>query len=86
MQAPLLFVQGGNVYPGGSLNLAGYYGGYYWSSVGRSSSFAYDLFFGSGFFYPSHYFNRYLGLSVRCVALGSHTHCKISMKRIVLVF
>ena len=64
-----MFVRGGNVYPGSSLNYAGYYGNY-WSSVGRSSSYAYYLYFGSGFVSPSYYSYRYGGFSIRCVALG----------------
>ena len=64
-----MFVRGGNVNPGNYLYYAGY-NGYYWSSVGRSSSYAYCLDFYSGYVYPSGYTNRYLGFSVRCVALG----------------
>ena len=64
-----MFVRGGYVGPGDYLDYAGY-GGYYWSSVGRSSSYAYDLGFVSGGVYPSRYNVRYVGLSVRCVALG----------------
>ena len=64
-----MFVRGGYVGPGGSLYDAGY-GGYYWSSVGRSSSYAYYLYFNSGGVYPSYYYFRYGGFSVRCVALG----------------
>ena len=69
MQAPLVFVRGGRVYPGSYLYYAGSYG-YYWSSVGRSSSYAYHLVVGSGGVYPSRTNPRYVGLSVRCVALG----------------
>ena len=64
-----MFVRGGNVGPGDDLNYAGR-GGYYWSSVGRSSSFAYYLSFGSGAVGPSNSLSRYGGRSVRCVALG----------------
>ena len=64
-----MFVRGGDVNPGRYLDLAGYYG-FYWSSVGRSSSGAYDLIFDSGFVTPSNYGTRYVGFSVRCVALG----------------
>ena len=72
MQAPLVFVRGGYVYPGYILDYAGGYGGvgYYWSSVGRSSSDAYHLYFGPYGVYPSYLSDRYLGFSVRCVALG----------------
>ena len=58
----------GYVYPGGSLGDAGYRG-FYWSSVGGSSSYAYYLYFDSGNVSPSS-FGRYYGQSVRCVALG----------------
>ena len=64
-----MFVRGGFVYPGGGLDLAGNFG-YYWSSVGRSSSYAYYLDFDSGAVTPSNYDLRYLGFPVRCVALG----------------
>ena len=64
-----MFVQGGGVYPGDCLSDAGG-GGIYWSSVGRSSSFAYYLSFTSGNVNPSNYSYQYGGFSVRCVALG----------------
>ena len=64
-----MFVRGGSVYPSNNLGVAGN-GGYYWSSVGRSSSYAYGLLFGSGDVYPSGSYYRYFGFSVRCVALG----------------
>ena len=64
-----MFVRGGSVYPGNFLYSAGG-DGYYWSSVGRSSSAAYSLNFDSGGLGPSNYTNRYVGLSLRCVALG----------------
>ena len=64
-----MFVRGGNVYPGNYLSNAGSHG-YYWSSVGRSSSYAYRLYFNSGNVYPSYGSDRYFGFSVRCVALG----------------
>ena len=69
VQAPLMFVRGGNVYPGNDLGYAGDYGNY-WSSVGRNSSGAYVLYFVSGYVNPSNGYGRYLGFSVRCVALG----------------
>ena len=69
VQAPLMFVRGGYVNPGYFLYRAGY-GGYYWSSVGRSSSSAYGLDFYSGNIYPSNGYGRYFGHSIRCVALG----------------
>ena len=64
-----MFVRGGFINPGYVLYDAGY-GGSYWSSVGRSSSGAYYLYFDSGNVYPSGNYHRYLGFSVRCVALG----------------
>ena len=69
MQAPLMFVRGGGVNPGNYLYDAGLYGSY-WSSVGRSSSYAYGLGFYSGYVDPSNDDRRYLGFPVRCVALG----------------
>ena len=66
-----MFVRGGGVDPGGYLNLAGYYG-HYWSSVSSNigSDSAYGLGFGSDNVNPSRNYIRYLGFSVRCVALG----------------
>ena len=64
-----MFVRGGYVNSGNFLGYAGDYG-YYWSSVGRSSSGAYYLTFDSGIVYPSDVNGRDLGISVRCVALG----------------
>ena len=64
-----MFVQGGGVDPGDSLDDAGDFG-IYWSSVGRVSSSAYLLDFYSGRVYPSSTDYRYRGFSVRCVALG----------------
>ena len=64
-----MFVRGGYVSPGYYLDYVGY-DGYYWSSVGRTSSGAYYLLFGSGDVYPSGSYYRYFGFSVRCVALG----------------
>ena len=64
-----MFVRGGNVWPGRYLDGAGY-SGYYWPSVGLNSNFAYDLYFDSGSVDSSGGDNRYLGSSVRCVALG----------------
>ena len=68
VQAPLMFVRGGYVYPGYGLFDAG--GGYYWSSVGSSSNLAYYLYFTSGDVYPSTDVYRYDGLPVRRVALS----------------
>ena len=70
VQAPLMFVRGGNVYPGRYLDGAGV-GGSYWSSVGRSSSYAYYPYFGTGGVSPSRYYYRYYGFSVRCLAVSS---------------
>ena len=69
VQAPLMFVRGGYVYPGGYLRNAGSDGND-WSSVGFNNSSAYSLSFDSGRVYPSGNGYRYYGFSVRCVALG----------------
>ena len=70
VQAPLMFVQGGSVNPGyGLLGFAGNTG-FYWSSVGRNSSYAYYLYFYSGYVNPSNEYYWYVGFTVRCVALG----------------
>ena len=66
-RAPLFFVRSGYVDPTNYLNGAGY-SGYYWSSVADSSSVAYRLGFRPGYVYPSDFFSRYYGQSVRCVA------------------
>ena len=66
-QAPYYFNPSGYVYSG-SLGGAGNYG-FYWSSTAYSNtSFAYSLYFLSGFVNPSLNFNRYYGQSVRCLA------------------
>ncbi|MBR0488264.1 hypothetical protein IJJ39_01145 [Candidatus Saccharibacteria bacterium] len=41
--------------------------GYYWSSTVNGSSYAYDLFFGSGSVYPADYSSRRRGFPVRCL-------------------
>ena len=64
-----MFVRGGGVWSGDALGSVGD-DGYYWSSVGRSSSYAYYLYFYSGYVNPSGNGDRYFGISVRCVALG----------------
>ena len=69
VQAPLMFVRGGYVDPGGYLRYAGNYGRY-WSSVGRNRYDAYSLYFRSGNVSPSGNNTRYDGFSIRCVALG----------------
>ena len=69
VQAPLLFVRGGFVFPGDYLTNAGYEGSY-WSSVGRYSASAYYLGFYSDSVSPSDSSSRYGGYFVRCVALG----------------
>lgn len=66
-RAPLFFVRSGYVYPSNYLGYAGNYGDY-WSSVARSSSYAYNLDFYSSNVYPSSGGIRYYGQSVRCVA------------------
>ena len=64
-----MFVRGGSVTPGNYLGSAGNYG-YYWSSVSYNSDIAYVLIFVPYGVYPSNYYYRYYGRSVRCVALG----------------
>ena len=64
-----MFVRGGSVNPGLGLYSAGGLG-FYWSSVGGSSYYVYGLSFDLGYVGPSDSIFRYLGLSVRCVALG----------------
>ena len=66
-QSPLYFNPSGYV-TSGLLRYAGA-NGFYWSSTAHSSaSYAYDLFFGSGYVDPSYGSLRYLGFSVRCLA------------------
>ena len=72
VQAPLMFVRGGYVDPGDYLDYAGDVGNY-WSSVGRNSSYAYSLYFDSGYVNPSNNYYRYVGFSVRCVAVSSQS-------------
>ena len=64
-----MFVRGGGVDPGDVLVGAGY-GGLYWSSVSFDSNTAYALAFIPDEASPSDSNSRYLGFSVRCVALG----------------
>ena len=71
VKAPLFFVRSGYVYPNYHyLNYAGY-GGYYWSSVASSSSLAHSLYFYPSYVGPSLGNGRYVGFSVRCVALSN---------------
>ena len=65
-----MFVRGGGVTPGNDYLYGAGSGGYYWSSVGRSSSGAYALYFYSGRVDPSDLYYRHNGQAVRCVALG----------------
>ena len=64
-----MFVQGGDVDPGDYLSSAGREG-YYWSSIGGGSYSAYNLVFDQFGVSPSNSYVRYIGFSVRCVALG----------------
>ena len=66
-QAPYYFNPSGNV-GSGSLRGAGRSGAYWSSTAYSSTSFAYYLYFPSDHVYPSHYNNRYVGQSVRCLA------------------
>ena len=65
----MLFVRGGRVDPGDGLSYTGN-NGRFWSSVSYNSSIAYPLYFDSGYVNPSSIDNRYVGFSIRCVALG----------------
>lgn len=68
--APYYFVFGGYV-NSGSLTNAGERG-YYWSSTANNSTTsAYVLSFHSGSVNPSSNYNRYIGMSVRCLVQGS---------------
>ena len=53
-------------YSGGSLGNTGSYGNW-WSSTARSTTNRYLLYYNSGKLYSGNYYNRRLGLSVRCV-------------------
>ena len=69
LASPLFFARGGTVDFSGSLGGQGDYG-YYWSSRAESSSYdAHFLSFSSSYVSLSDYGDRYIGLSVRCVAL-----------------
>ena len=74
-RAPLFFVRSGEVYPTSFMANVGV-GGFYWSSVARSSSYAYYSRFYSNSVDPSGNYaaysgSRYYGYSVRCVALSN---------------
>ena len=64
-----MFVRGGHVRPGKYLDLASLEG-YYWSSDSINSDLAYRLLFALDGVYPSDYYLRELGFSIRCVAIG----------------
>ena len=67
MNAPYYLLRGGFL-NNSSLLSAGSYGNY-WSSTPNGSSYAYDLYFSSGYV-DTNYAYRYGGRSVRCVAAG----------------
>ena len=67
MNAPYYLLRGGCLNYS-SLSGAGSFG-YYWSSTPNGSSYAYDLYFGSGYVNTISGYRIY-GLSVRCVAAG----------------
>ena len=68
LASPLFFAHGGDVSSGSLYNQGSR--GYYWSSRAYSSShLAYLLYLYSSNVYPSDDLGRYLGCSVRCVAL-----------------
>lgn len=52
---------------GTSVSEVGSYG-YFWSASFHSSGYAYDVYFSSGYLFPSHYNDRHVGRSVRLVA------------------
>ena len=67
--SPLFFVRGGYINPSSTSKFidAGQLG-YYWSSRAYSSTgFAFNLYFGSSYVYPSDYTSRYYGFSLRCL-------------------
>ena len=67
INTPLWFVRSGAVNGGTLYNLSD--GGYYWSSAVISSSYAYYLYFNSGYVNPAYnYSYRRIGFSVRCTA------------------
>ena len=66
-QSPYYFNPSGGVFSG-SLRYAGYFGIYWSSTAGSSTSNAYYLYFASGNVYPSYGDYRYGGYSVRCLA------------------
>ena len=55
------------LYDSGSLLYGGGYG-HYWSATSSSSTFAYYLYFGSGYVYSANGLSRGNGISVRCLA------------------
>ena len=66
-QTPLYFNPSGYVLSG-SLRYAGNYGNYWSSTASSSASFAYLLYFYSGYVSPSSHTGRGRGFSVRCLA------------------
>ncbi len=52
-----------------SLNVVGS-NGYYWSRTTDSANNAYNLIFGGSYVNPANSYDRYRGLSIRCVAVG----------------
>ena len=66
-QAPYYFNPSGYVYSGSLWN-AGNEGDYWSSTAYSNTSRAYYLYFSSGSVYPSRYYYRYYGQSVRCLA------------------
>ncbi len=68
LQFPIQFNRSGHYYwSNGQLNALGAQG-FYWSSVGSSTTtYAYDFGFGSSTFYPQEYSSKGQGFAVRCV-------------------
>ena len=44
--------------------------GRYWSRTANSTNNAYNLIFGGSYVNPANSYDRYRGLSIRCVAVG----------------
>ncbi len=65
MQAPLYLARSGNI-SGGSYYLANIHGRY-WSSTVDGSETAHSLDFKLDVIYPTSYYGRYAGFSLRCV-------------------
>ena len=67
--SPLFFVRGGYIYPNGTDKFrgAGQVGGYWSSRAYSDTTYAYRLDFNNSYVYPSAYYYRYYGYSLRCL-------------------